>query len=935
MTIVWAVHVTQAGGVEAGMALTRSVLAKFRARPDTITLSIILISVILFPACLLPQHLFPRTAAPGFLIVMVFLLGAAHWGPAMDLFTGYNVFPRRGGLVMAYACAGTGIISIVSLLLLVGIIGDRTTPYLTRDPGALVFLLVRCWFFAATALLLWYSRRNRTPSTWRDVAGYGSVFSVVTLVVCAAMIPGGVSSVFARLTGISGSVAAVVAAVAAVLGATVLFPRNQKQVLLSRGVCFAGVALSCGALLQVTHEAYTTAWYGAQVLVFDSALILQITVSLLDTWLYRKSARAGEALAVANVTERTQNERLTTFWEVFTNVKLSGQARLTACLEFGARGVRPAMHFTGVAAHIEEGELIVDAAFGEQAEVLQPGVLISFADSGMADIAANDRPVFACDDTQRAGIWDRRAAIRRFGVRSIIGGRYYFGGKVYLVAFGAREPATPSFTESDMAYVEVLMSAFLARQTHEAQLEYLRYSAANDSLTDLPNRGQFRIAFMRAQQESQNNALFIVDLDRFREVNETMGHQAGDAILVEVAAALRAELHPGESVARLGGDNFGVLMTNVASPSSAAQRAEQFCGIFERQFSLGDRDGRESARVTASIGVALSPRDGTTFEDVLAHADSAVDVAKRRGRHRVALFQPETQGSIIDRRAMRTALTSAIREDRLLLHYQPIISLATSRVVGAEALVRWNDPERGLVPPEQFIPFAEASGMIAEIGNWVMEQALRDAPAFVRIIDNFRLYFNLSAKQIDDQDFIDRFRAMLKRQPELEGHIGVELTESTIVGDIEHSLRTITNLRSLGVRVALDDFGTGYSSLARLKRFPFDVIKIDRTFLAGVPDDPQDVAIVDTLLTIARRFGYTAVAEGVEEPDQLVWLHKRGCGMAQGFAIARPMPLPECTAWLSANRVVDVHGRQHLASVTHVEELSVREPRTTGAGTQT
>jgi EAL domain-containing protein (putative c-di-GMP-specific phosphodiesterase class I) len=298
--------------------------------------------------------------------------------------------------------------------------------------------------------------------------------------------------------------------------------------------------------------------------------------------------------------------------------------------------------------------------------------------------------------------------------------------------------------------------------------------------------------------------------------------------------------------------------------------------------------------VTASIGVALSPEDGTQFERLLARADAAVRVAKENGRARWSFFDRRVEDAFATARRLQNDLAHALVRDEFLLHFQPHVEIATGRVVGAEALIRWQHPERGLISPADFVPFAEDHAMLGTIGAWVMRETVRASRPWRMRDPAFRMWFNLSAIELNDPALVHRMHEL---GDDLHG-VGVEIAESIAMRDVHATMRTVAALREAGLAIALDDFGTGYSSFAHLKRLPVDVLKIDGTFTAGVPGDPHDAAIVEAVIGIAKRYGFTTIAEGVETAEQATYLLGAGCLHAQGFAYAPPMPEAQFAAYL-------------------------------------
>jgi diguanylate cyclase (GGDEF)-like protein/PAS domain S-box-containing protein len=445
-----------------------------------------------------------------------------------------------------------------------------------------------------------------------------------------------------------------------------------------------------------------------------------------------------------------------------------------------------------------------------------------------------------------------------------------------------REPdGTPS-------YYFVQVRDITDRKRAEAALEH---QALHDDLTNLPNRllltERLTHSLARAERTATQVAVLFFDLDRFKLVNDGLGHAVGDELLVEVAHRLRASIRATDTVARFGGDEFVVVREDVHDVNEAVDFAERIAA------KLGDPvavSGRE-LYATASIGIALG--DGTEPADqLLRDADAAMYRAKDLGRARIELFSHDLQQRVAARLDLETALRQAIERDELELLYQPIIRLADGRVVGAEALLRWHREGHGLVLPSEFIPIAEETGMIVPIGTWALEHALDEVRALTRRheTDWPLLAVNLSALQLRLPTSIDMVRSAIRQSGVDPSMLSLEITESALMGDIELSARAMRALRELGVRLAVDDFGTGYSSLAYLKKLPIDALKIDRSFISGLPDDPHDRSITEAVITLGNSLGLTVVAEGVETVEQWIALDELGCAVGQGFLWSPPIP---------------------------------------------
>jgi diguanylate cyclase (GGDEF)-like protein len=423
--------------------------------------------------------------------------------------------------------------------------------------------------------------------------------------------------------------------------------------------------------------------------------------------------------------------------------------------------------------------------------------------------------------------------------------------------------------------------------------EQLTYRAFHDVLTELPNRSllvdRLTHALARCARTGRDAAVLFIDLDNFKVVNDTLGHRVGDQLLIAVAQRLRASIRPGDTVARLGGDEFIVLLEDVADASDAAEIAERCLEQLGPELLLDTQE----VFVQASIGIALGGAQPSLPDDLLRQADVAMYAAKARGKNQYTLFDQSMDDIPRERLELEAELRQAIKCDELRLHYQPIVELDSGRLCGVEALVRWQHPERGLVPPDDFIPLAEETGLIVPMGRWVLFEACRQAHAWqARSVDPlpFVMSVNISARQYQDPGLVDDVACALRESGLTPATLKLEITETVAMAAGDATIETLQALKGLGVRLAIDDFGTGYSSLAYLKRFPVDTLKIDRSFVDGLGQDLQDTAIVRSVIEIARSLNLTVTAEGIETAEQLGQLMDLACNEGQGFYLARPAP---------------------------------------------
>ena len=426
---------------------------------------------------------------------------------------------------------------------------------------------------------------------------------------------------------------------------------------------------------------------------------------------------------------------------------------------------------------------------------------------------------------------------------------------------------------------------------HKQLQEELAHQAFHDSLTGLANRALFKDrvehALTRLQRRRRPLAVFFLDLDRFKAINDSFGHASGDALLIAVSRRLRDCVRAEDTVARLGGDEFAVLVENLASESEVRIVADRVKEAFRDPIEI---DGRELA-VAASIGIALSEEAGAeTADDLLRNADLAMYRAKAAGGG-ARQYIPEMHAGMIDRLELESDLRQALARQQLYLVYQPIIDLQSGRVSGAEALLRWQHPTRGVVSPADFIPVAESSGMIVPIGEWVLRQACRDARRWDQVPGGAALSVsvNLSGRQLQTSELPSMVPQALLEAGLAPGRLTLEMTESVLIERTDETLALLHELRRMGVRLAIDDFGTGYSSLSYLHRFPVDVVKIDRSFIESLTGEADETSLVGSIIRIGQGMRVTTVAEGIEDAAQLRALERLGCDNGQGFHFARPM----------------------------------------------
>ncbi|HEY5816095.1 MAG TPA: EAL domain-containing protein [Solirubrobacterales bacterium] len=494
-------------------------------------------------------------------------------------------------------------------------------------------------------------------------------------------------------------------------------------------------------------------------------------------------------------------------------------------------------------------------------------------------------------------------ALRVLGIRSSLA--VPIAGKERPYGVLDVHSAEPSrFTPQDVHFAQASANVLAdALERHSAD-EALRHRVLHDSLTGLPNRTSFvdslRDALHRAVASGSPVGILFLDLDHFKLINDSIGHHAGDELLQAVAPRLRAHLRPGDIVARFGGDEFGILVDRLTDEDEAVAIADRVAGAFSGPYSMGGADHF----VTASIGIAVARstgREPIDAELLIRDADAAMYRAKERGRGRCEVFDAAMRARAVRRLETERELRHALDRDELELRYQPVVALGSGEIVGLEALVRWNHPGRGMLDPKEFVSIAEDSGLIEPIGLWVQETACRQVLGWHELRPDHRpldVAVNLSARQVAHRDLAGSVGEILARTGLDPVNLRLEITESALVDESAGATATLEALSELGVRLVLDDFGTGYSSLAYLNRFPFDALKIDRSFVEGLGVEQERTAIVEAVIGMARALSLDAIAEGVENEAQLSELRRLGCDYAQGHLFSRPLAADKVTTLL-------------------------------------
>ncbi|EUB99676.1 diguanylate cyclase/phosphodiesterase with GAF sensor [Rhizobium sp. CF080] len=511
-------------------------------------------------------------------------------------------------------------------------------------------------------------------------------------------------------------------------------------------------------------------------------------------------------------------------------------------------------------------------------------------------------------------------AVRRTGTKSgaalpLLSQNQAAGVLLFLSAeIGTFTPEFVDLLQRLAANVSFALEGFDRADEKEKAEERIKYLATHDTLTDLPNRAMFNqllgFSMQEARRYERHCAVLFIDLDRFKIINDTLGHAAGDALLIEVARRLRSGVRKGDVVARLGGDEFVILLNEITEIQHVATIARNLLASVSKTMDLG---GHECG-VTASIGIAMFPEDGDNEQTLMKNADIAMYLAKQEGKNDIRFFSTEIATQSVDRLMLEAGLRHALDRNQFCLHYQPKLDVVTGRIAGVEALLRWNHPELGMLPPMRFIPLAEETGLIVAIGRWVLKTACAQNMAWQRQgLPPLSMAVNVSPRQFLDENLlrdIDDVLAATGMNPNL---LQIEITESMVMLNVDRAIQLLDSIQSRGVRLAIDDFGTGYSSMSLMKQFPIDTIKIDRSFVRDLPHGSEDKAITQAIIAMGKALGLTVVAEGVETKEQSAFLTQNACDEIQGFLFSKPVPSED---------IADLLRLQHVDAPSLQPELS-------------
>ena len=646
---------------------------------------------------------------------------------------------------------------------------------------------------------------------------------------------------------------------------------------------------------QVVLLTFTVAMYGGLAVVEPvppAQLTLRLSVLLLSAFMVTFLSRQLLDEVAGHVEARDESEH---------------RARLLATVAEAARGMstldshRLLQAVVGAAVHagFDAAELcLFDEGAGTWEQAYHQGLVVDGyvvrqpAETGLAGRVRRTRRTVVEDDY---AAWDEgMATVRAAGLRGMVASPVWSAGELAGVLIAGRRSAGVRASEvecldllaAQAGAALVVTRRYAERQSFEVEL---RHQASHDPLTGLPNRTLLleRIDQARAANRRRGTslALLFVDLDGFKTINDSLGHESGDELLRLVGARVLECLRPEDTLARYGGDEFTVLL-DVATEPAAVAVAQRILAVFQESFPLAGRD----IGLTASIGISVNGDDDAgDRSDPIREADLAMYRAKQAGGARWEVFVPAMDADALDRLDQETDVRRAVSAGEFHLAYQPVVDLATGTLTGVEALIRWDHPLRGAVPPSEFIPVAERTGLIVALGRWVMGEAARQARAWQDAGLDLHVAVNLSPIQFGDAGLVDDLRNTIRRHGIDPGRLVLEITESVFIDNAANAVTTMRALNELGVALALDDFGQGYSSLSYLKMLPLQLVKIDRAFVDGLPRSPADQAIVRAVVTLASELGMAVLAEGVETLDQLAHVRRLGCGSVQGFLFSRPV----------------------------------------------
>jgi diguanylate cyclase (GGDEF)-like protein len=867
--------------------------------------TVAVISVIGFAFRTMPL---PRLGSLGPAALLAAVIG--NLATAAVLFVTWQAMPkRRAAFALGLSFAGGAILALVALLAIPPSADDAPVLPVSNQSGAWLYLF---WHAAAAIggisyiFLLWDSRppgRTFLLTATATAAAVTALFIVtalafvdhlpVQIVAGGGIFPSGAGPFVAGLLVITSLLAFHI-------------PRPTR---IERMLAISLLAMTLDIfLVSAGGHRYSAAFYASRTLEMLSSLFVFATAIQVILASRSKLSNVEATLSQVAIQAEQRSDRIRALGEMASDFTSSKSVRFHRMLQIAAEVIRPEKFMFAALLELDgDGDKVVVVATAwaasqaaDQAlnDVVHPGAEYPFAESivSLMPVEAGAR---AWNDL--SVVKDRRSVAQAVGFRSFIGAPVRLGGRTYFATFASLDLMTDDpFVEEDIAYVEVVASLVAGQANQQRQFEQIQFDIEHDALTGLKNRSQFHTAIRKELEAGRPFVVALANLDGFRYLNEREGHEIGDDVLVALAVALKA-ISPGNEIARLSGDEFGILIRDANAAGAASVALDRYARIFSDPIHVGARNGARVLTVGASIGAACSPADGASLELLVRRAAVALDVAKKQGGTQTMVFETSMEALVQETHLRYVELSDAIAHDELALVYQPTFDLASRTVTGAEALVRWDHPERGRLSPAEFIDFAERSGLMSALSRWVLDRVVRDMTGDgVTWPPGFRIYFNLGAQMLDDIAFISHLKDVLRDVPHIAGHLGIEVTETAAMQNVERSMYSIDLIRRWGLAVAIDDFGTGHSSLAYLKQLTVDTIKIDRSFINGLPDDERDAALTEMLLRISERFGFVTLAEGIETEPQAAWLLEHGCRLGQGYLLARPAPFEELVRRMAA-----------------------------------
>lgn len=628
-------------------------------------------------------------------------------------------------------------------------------------------------------------------------------------------------------------------------------------------------------LNSVSQHLFSVAWDAGKLLTLGTSSFV-MSQTLVTT--FRMYASVSELMAVRS---RDAGERLRAIWLIATSDGLDEGDHLQLVLDLAAANLRPRNNVFGFTSQLENGTFRIVAV--SQHGNPQAHRSAAAAYRAGEPLPADDRLHAVLSAAGTTSIWRVASDMpeglaETTGWRSAIGTVIQVGMQTHFLVFGSPDNLDyERFGESDAAFVEVLSSIISRRYFETLHLKRIEFQSERDPLTGAYNRTLFRHLGRAAFANGTLRAVLLTDLDGFAEVNHRLGQAAGDSVLIEAAASL-ARVDSRDAVARISGDEFAVVLRDT---DGSDRDLSQSFAAYEQVF-------KGASPVTASVGIAVAD-DSTEFDTLLSRAAVALDHAKSRGGRAMTVFGPELQAAVDQRSVERAELVEAMDLNTLFLEYQPTFDLKSGTLTGAEALVRWRHPQRGIISPNALLPAMQRANLLSELTFWVMRQVATDLRG-MHLPPEFRCFFNVPSQVLENTAFVTNLEQLLLANPGMQGRLGIEVTESEVMHNVEDAIDSLTRVRRLGLLVAVDDFGTGYSSLNYLKRLPVDVLKLDKSFIQGLPDDSKDVGIAELFLALSRQFGLKSLGEGIETEAQANWLRSNGCAIGQGFLYSRPLP---------------------------------------------